>query len=364
MLLTANYKLKKPEGTDIVNVDDFNSNADIIDEKLKNLEDTKAAKDVVTTSANGLMSAIDKAKLNGIANNANNYVHPNNSSTRHVTDAEKTAWNGKAEGNHTHTKAQITDMPTALKNPTAVKVQLNGGTTEGSNQFTYDGSVAKTINVTPANIGALPSKGKAADSSKLNGVAESTSGTANTIAKRDSNGDLTTRFFKSSYPNQNRMNGAIDYRVNDSTDNNIRFCSDVQAILEWLGTNKAKYELLGTANSFTINNPNPSANFIRLTFHCSNMSGFSTLNFHVNEKYLSDWAMKGSFGATIELMKVSESKYVATLKISCKERNSDGKYSTTTSSTTVDASEIASIRIFHSQSSSNLEGCAYTLEYF
>ena len=60
-----------------------------------------------------------------------------------------------APSSHTHSKAQITDMPTALKNPTAVKVQLNGGTTEGTNQFTYDGSAAKTINVTPANIGAL-----------------------------------------------------------------------------------------------------------------------------------------------------------------------------------------------------------------
>ena len=253
----------------------------------------KAPKDVVTTSTNGLMAAADKAKLNGIASNANNYVHPDNSNTRHVTDSEKTKWNSKAAGDHnhfkcgiidnkdlndydgeglvgltnnnctnqptegyfyifnikynnssnnlkqiaygynqgkmytryryngtwsgwtrmysstdkptpseigalgarakaesaktadavawanitgkpstfapsshTHTKAQITDMPTALKNPTAVKVQLNGGTTEGTNQFTYDGSAAKTINVTPANIGALGARAKA-ESSKV-----------------------------------------------------------------------------------------------------------------------------------------------------------------------------------------------------
>ena len=36
---TANYNLKKPEGTDIVNIDDLNENADIIDQKLKELED-------------------------------------------------------------------------------------------------------------------------------------------------------------------------------------------------------------------------------------------------------------------------------------------------------------------------------------
>jgi len=39
MRYTANYNLKKPEGTDIVNIDDLNENANIIDQKLKELED-------------------------------------------------------------------------------------------------------------------------------------------------------------------------------------------------------------------------------------------------------------------------------------------------------------------------------------
>lgn len=36
-------------------------------------------------------------------------------------------------------------------------IKLNSGTTEGTNQFTYNGSAAKTINITPAKIGAAPS---------------------------------------------------------------------------------------------------------------------------------------------------------------------------------------------------------------
>ena len=104
-------------------------------------------------------------------------------------------------------------MPTALKNPTAVKVQLNGGTTEGTNQFTYDGSAAKTINVTPANIGALPSGGTAANALKLNGAVESASGTGNTIARRDSNGDLSARLMRSSYANQSSIGGALEQTV-------------------------------------------------------------------------------------------------------------------------------------------------------
>jgi hypothetical protein len=59
---------------------------------------------VATTSEDGLMSATDKTKLNGIAEGANNYNHPANhpasiitqdENNRFVTDAEKAAWNGK-----------------------------------------------------------------------------------------------------------------------------------------------------------------------------------------------------------------------------------------------------------------------------
>ncbi len=58
---------------------------------------------------------------------------------------------------HTHTKVDITDFPTSLKNPNAVIIKLNSGTAEGTNMFTYDGSAAKSINITPGDIGAAES---------------------------------------------------------------------------------------------------------------------------------------------------------------------------------------------------------------
>lgn len=91
---TTNYKLIKPEQTDYYDVDVFNDNADIVD----------------------------------------------------------TALAGKANTTHTHTKNQITDFPTSLKNPTALTINLNGTT-----QSTYDGSAAKTVTVTPSSIGAAAS---------------------------------------------------------------------------------------------------------------------------------------------------------------------------------------------------------------
>lgn len=43
---------------------------------------------------------------------------------------------------------------TADKVANNLVIKLNNGTTEGTNQFTYDGSATKNINITPANIGA------------------------------------------------------------------------------------------------------------------------------------------------------------------------------------------------------------------
>ena len=53
-----------------------------------------------------------------------------------------------AKKEHTHTKSQITDFPASLKNPTALTIQTNGTTA-----VIYDGSAAKTVNITKGNIG-------------------------------------------------------------------------------------------------------------------------------------------------------------------------------------------------------------------
>lgn len=71
---------------------------------------------------------------------------------RTVADWVISKLSGKSDTSHKHTKSQITDFPTALKNPNALTVQFNGTTNQ-----TYDGSVAKTVNITPANIGAAAS---------------------------------------------------------------------------------------------------------------------------------------------------------------------------------------------------------------
>mgnify|MGYP005785129495 CR=1 FL=1 len=104
-----------------------------------------------------------------------------------VTSNVQTQLNGKAASSHNHTKSQITDFPTSMKNPSAITftgastgtydgssaltiniptsgavdeslvIKLNGGTTEGTNMFTFNGSAAKSVNITAASVGAAAS---------------------------------------------------------------------------------------------------------------------------------------------------------------------------------------------------------------
>lgn len=56
---------------------------------------------------------------------------------------------GAAEAAHTHTKSEITDFPTAIKNPSSLTIKANGVTYK-----TYNGGTAVTADISPALIGA------------------------------------------------------------------------------------------------------------------------------------------------------------------------------------------------------------------
>ena len=126
---------------------------------------------------------------------------------------------GAAASSHTHTASQITGLPTSLKNPYAITftgavsgtydgseavtinipttgastkaslvIQLNGGTTEGDDKFTFNGGTAKTVNITPASIGAAAaSHGThvtySTTAPKANGTASA--GTAASVSRSD-----------------------------------------------------------------------------------------------------------------------------------------------------------------------------------
>ena len=59
-------------------------------------ENFPKVEDIASLSRDGLMSKEDKAKLDGIEEGANNYVHPDDENTRHVTDAQIAKWDAGA----------------------------------------------------------------------------------------------------------------------------------------------------------------------------------------------------------------------------------------------------------------------------
>ena len=105
--------------------------------------DSGSSIDVATQEKNGLMSKEDKTKLDGVAAGANNYVHPNDANTRHVTDTEKATWNAKASTN----KATQTDDGLMSASD---KKKLDGIAT-GANNYVHPNDT-NTRHVTDAQI--------------------------------------------------------------------------------------------------------------------------------------------------------------------------------------------------------------------
>ena len=62
-----------------------------------------------------------------------------------------------------------------------------------------------------------------------------TAATASTVVKRTSSADVQARLFRSNYANQNTISGAMAFRVNNGSDDYIRFCSDAAAIRSFIG---------------------------------------------------------------------------------------------------------------------------------
>ncbi|EEZ85509.1 hypothetical protein VME_45710 [Vibrio harveyi 1DA3] len=82
----------------------------------------------------------------------------------------------------------------------------------------------------------LGKRSKAADSTLLNGINQSTTATANKIVQRDSAADIHCRLLRPNYANQADISGALAFRINNSSDNYLRFCSSTSAIRAWLAT--------------------------------------------------------------------------------------------------------------------------------
>ncbi|WNS42856.1 hypothetical protein [Paenibacillus sp. MMS20-IR301] len=214
MKTTGNLGLKKPDGTDIVDIADLNGNMDILDTAVKAVQDhtadavkhitaaertawnAKASTAAATTAAAGLMAAADKAKLDGVAAGANAvansaangvitingvnatvYTHPNHTgdvtSTGDgvtaiapgvIVDADVNSAAAIAWSKLSKTGASLADLPTRsaadLTSGTLSAARLPAATGDvtspaGSNAFTLSAGVQGQIN-SKANLMTTP----------------------------------------------------------------------------------------------------------------------------------------------------------------------------------------------------------------
>lgn len=150
------------------------------------------------------------------------------------------------------------------------------------------GTITQTVTnphvskVTPADIGAIAS----ADAVET--------ATAGKVVKRDGAGDINCRLLRPNYQNQNTISGALAYRVNNSSDNYVRFCSDTTAIRKWLEVsyNQKEVKFFGNVKSGTvIFDKTKLKNGVKVSFMTSNKMGTDKWYYAINGKYVSSWTI-------------------------------------------------------------------------
>lgn len=138
MKTTANYGLKKPEGTDVVDIQNFNDNADTIDAELKKRALTTDIP--ISLPANGGNSATatklqTARKINGVAFDGSEDI---------TVTANPNA--------HTHTKSQITDFPSSLPANGGNSTTVNNHTASGTPATAEKTDIIKMINELFQNV--------------------------------------------------------------------------------------------------------------------------------------------------------------------------------------------------------------------
>lgn len=109
----------------------------------QNAKFTDTTYGVVSTTANGLAP-----KLPG---NTNTFLRGDGTWTTPSGQGDMTKAVYDTNGDGIVNKADVATSANKVTNSLTVK--LNSGTTEGTNLFTFNGSAAKTVNITPSNIG-------------------------------------------------------------------------------------------------------------------------------------------------------------------------------------------------------------------
>lgn len=196
---------------------------------------------LVTQSEDGHMRKEDKRKIDGIEENANNYSHPEGEGYNHIPSGGSV---GMALMYSTPGTAKWVNLNDYYYTEAEVNKLLERYSRTNHN---HDNSYYKKIETDEKLKSKLGIHETAKNSEKLSNAVASRNKEPNSIAQRDSTGDLLARLFRCDYPNENRIEGGIAFRVNEN-DNYIRFCNNKEAIREFLGVANG-VQIYGNRNS-------------------------------------------------------------------------------------------------------------------
>ena len=128
---------------------------------------------------------------------------------------------------------------------------ISGASFDGSANITLDnrnitngaGYTTNTGDITSVGAGTFLTGGGTSGAVTLN-VSATSAATASTLVSRDSAADISARLFRANYANQSTISGAIAFRVNNGTDNYLRYCSSPSEIRKFIGAGTGS----GTSN--------------------------------------------------------------------------------------------------------------------
>ena len=134
-----------------------------------------------------------------------------------------------APASHTHAYTALTSIPTSFAPAAHTQAWSTITGTPTSYPPSAHNQAWSTITGKPATYppsshthSYLGSTAKAADSSKLNGIVNTTASTGNTIVQRDVSGDMAARLFRSEYDSNNTTVNHIMTQVDTVSNNYIR----------------------------------------------------------------------------------------------------------------------------------------------